>query len=103
MSLQIQVLKKLINDGNLPAEEHLAIDDLLDQLTVSKNGLISKRSFANEHDISLKMLNSRIRSTENLYFELNQKFGYTKYRKYLSPGEVRIIQRGLFGNDVEIN
>ena len=57
--------------------------------------MIYKNDLAKKYGVTRITFNKRIYQIDGLIDELYEKFGYTKWRKILFPGEVDIIEKYL--------
>jgi hypothetical protein len=92
---QIKILQEFILPGCMDNEDKQAIENLIWALKRQDGGMIYKSDLAKRYGITLITFNKRIRKVDGLIYELYEKFGYTKWRKTLFPGEVDIIEKYL--------
>lgn len=91
--IQLRVLQRTL--GSLDGEEFNAVKILLTQLSHTLYGNTTKFELAQLYDMNWRTLHKRFLSTEGLLSELQDKYGYTKHRRYFLPAELAIIEKYL--------
>jgi len=91
--IQLRVLQRTL--GSLELDELEPIKVLIHQLNHTLYGNITKRELASSYSFSQRTLARRMKLTQGLIDELEERFGYKKTRKHLSPGEVETIIKYL--------
>lgn len=76
-------------------EDLLAIKNEISKLNAPDIGTIAKSELTKIFHVTLMTLNKRIKDADGLEIELFEKYGWTKRRKFLMPGEVELIKRYL--------
>ena len=83
--MQLNILQRILPD--LTGDEYRAIKILTTQLRNTLYGNTTKFELAQLYDMNWRTLHKRIVLADGLLTELQEKYGYTKHRRYFLPAD----------------